>query len=602
MLNWSLKNTGRGVLLLRLEAILIRLSLLLSAILGLSGLLLYGRALLIPLVLLLTAAFLYNFVLFWLKQRGGVDWVVACGAHLGNLVFLTISVYYTGGFSSPFFALYAAYIIIGGLNHGWLGTARSFSLCFLSWVILAVLIPPANLEEWGQMAVLVGAFLALSLVVGALAERYVGFFEQALQRNREIAFLNEAGRSLGASLEPQQVLAVTLAQVNEILDVEAASLALVDRETQHITFELAIGGGNDAVRGLRLEPGQGIVGRVIEEGRAELVPDVTADQRWYSGVDQISGYETQSLICVPLRVKGQAVGALEVLNKRDGPFTEEDQRLLASLADLAAQAIENARLHEQIRNHVQNLQLAYDEVRKLDELKSAFIRNVSHELRTPLTLIEGYTEMLLDGQLGPVKSEQHQVLSVMAQKSAHLNRMVNDIISLQTIGAMGFDQEILSLEDLTRGTVEQARPKAQKAGIILDLALLSSKDLLMVRGDARRLGQVIAHLLDNAIKFSPNGGTISVKLERQGEMVLIRVCDEGIGLPTDELERVFDRFYQVDGSATRYYGGTGLGLALVKEVAEAHGGAVRAESDGVPGQGCIFTIFLPALGQTAASW
>ena len=184
-----------------------------------------------------------------------------------------------------------------------------------------------------------------------------------------------------------------------MLDVEAASLALVDRETGFITFELAIGGGNDSVKGLRLEPGQGIVGQSIAEGRAVLVSDVVADPRWFGGVDQVSGYQTRSLMCVPLRVKGQVIGALEVLNKRDGPFTGDDLRLVSSLGDLAAQAIENARLHDEIRRHVQDLQVAYDEVRKLDELKSAFIRNVSHELRTPLALIEGYTELLLDEQM-----------------------------------------------------------------------------------------------------------------------------------------------------------------------------------------------------------
>jgi signal transduction histidine kinase len=399
---------------------------------------------------------------------------------------------------------------------------------------------------------------------------------------------------LGSSLDPQRVLAATLAQVNEILDVEAASLALVDRETGFITFQLAIGGGNDAVKGLRLEPGQGIVGQSIAEGRAVLVSDVEKDSRWFQGVDRVSGYQTRSLLCVPLRVKGQVIGALEVLNKRDGPFTDDDLRLVSSLGDLAAQAIENARLHDEIRRHVQNLQAAYDEVRKLDELKSAFIRNVSHELRTPLALIEGYTELLLDDQMGELEPEQQKALLLVADKASHLNRLVNDIISLQTIGTMGFDMELLSASALARRAVEAVRPRATKAAIQLTLDMMSAEERLQVQGDARRLDQVLGHLLDNAVKFSPNGGEVSLSLEREAEMVLIQVKDEGIGMPPDQLERVFDRFYQVDGSATRYFGGAGLGLALVKEVVEAHGGAVWAESTGIPGQGCTFTLCLPA--------
>jgi signal transduction histidine kinase len=240
------------------------------------------------------------------------------------------------------------------------------------------------------------------------------------------------------------------------------------------------------------------------------------------------------------------------------------------------------------------LQDAYDEVRKLDELKSSFIRNVSHELRTPLALIEGYLELLLDGQLGPLRDEQRQGLSVVAEKSAQLNRMVNDIISLQTIGIMGFDLEVLSLTSLARMAIHEASSKAESAGITLHLDAPGAGEPLLVRGDAKRLGQVFRHLLDNAIKFSPNGGNVRVCLEREVGMVSARVKDEGIGLPTSELQRVFDRFYQLDGSSRRSFGGTGLGLALVKEVVEAHGGAVWVESDGVTGQGSTFIFFLEA--------
>ncbi len=590
----SIQSANRGALLRRLELILVLVALAGSIAFGLAGLMFTGPALLVPVAFLLVAVFFFNFVLLWLERRGAREWIITWAARGGNLIFLTVGICLTGGFGSPFFPLYAIYIVTDSLHHGWRGTGRSFALCFLSWVVVAVVTPPANLQGWAQAAVLVSAFLAIAVAVGALAKRHTGFSEESLQRNRELAFLREAGRALGASLDPQEVLAVTLARVNELLEVEAASLALLDQQSGYIKFELAIGGGNESILGLRLQPGQGIVGQVIQTGKSVLVPDVATDPRWYSGVDQVSGYQTRSLLCVPLHAKGQTIGALEVLNKHDAPFTVEDQRLLSSLAGLAAQAIENARLHEQIRQHVRRLQEAYDEVKKLDELKSAFIRNVSHELRTPLALMEGYLELLLDGQLGALRPEQRQSLSVMAEKSADLSRMVNDIISLQTIGTMGFDLEILCLASVARAAVDAVRPKAEQVRIRLELDLFCSEDRLHVRGDARRLNQVLNHLLDNAIKFSPNGGTVRLDLDREGDMVCVRVKDEGIGLPSDQWEQVFDRFYQVDSSPTRRYGGTGLGLALVKEVVEAHGGAVWVESEGVPGKGSTFTVFLPA--------
>ena len=196
--------------------------------------------------------------------------------------------------------------------------------------------------------------------------------------------------------------------------------------------------------------------------------------------------------------------------------------------------------------------------------------------------------------MGVLQPEQLKALTLVSDKAADLNRLVNDIISLQTIGTMGFDIELLSASALARDAVEALRPKGDKADIELVLNILGAEELLQIQGDARRLDQVLIHLLDNAVKFGPNGGVVSLTLEREAEMVVIQVMDEGIGLSRDQLDRVFDRFYQVDGSATRHFGGAGLGLALVKEVVEAHGGAVWAESEGVAGKGCAFTLCLPA--------
>jgi signal transduction histidine kinase len=306
----------------------------------------------------------------------------------------------------------------------------------------------------------------------------------------------------------------------------------------------------------------------------------------------MSGYQTRSILCVPLLAQGKVIGALEALNKCDGPFTEDDQRLLASLADLAAQSIQNARLHDELQRSAQRLQEAYDEVQKLDELKSYFIRNVTHEFRTPLALIAGYLELVLDGHMGTLQPEQQRSLAVASEKTAHLVHLVNDIISLRTIGAMGYGFEVLALPPLLLDAVYAVRPRAARAGISFDLEMV--EDLDSIHGDAVRLRRAFDHLLDNAIKFSPNGGTVRVSAKRESEMLFVRVEDEGIGLPADQLERIFDRFYQVDGSSTRRYSGTGLGLAQVKEVVTAHGGAVWAESDG-PGQGSTFTALFPIL-------
>lgn len=587
---WDISRRESGLLVL--------LILGLSTVLGFGGLAISGSQLLVPLSILFVVVLLFNILLTWLGRREVQEWIVVWASRLGNLALLTVTIYFTGGFYSPFLFLFIVYIVVASLRYGWRGAGQSFALCFASWIILLILSPPTDSRAWGWAATMIGAFGLFTVPVGILAERHLASRQEALQRNRELAFLRGAGQVMGASLDPQEVLAETLAQVNEVLDVEAASLALVDQKTGRITFELAIGGGNESVKGLRMEPGEGIVGQVIQEDRPLLVADVSDHPQWYAGVDEVSGYQTHSLLCVPLHTKGQVIGALELVNKRDGPFTEYDLRLLSALAELSAQCIENARLHEQIQRHAQRVEEAYDEVRKLDELKSAFIRNVSHELRTPLALIGGYVELVLDGQLGPLQPEQRQSLSLVAEKSSHLTRMVNDIISLQTIGVMGFDMQSLCLVTLIQSAVNDALPKAEKARIELKLVSPDAGDLPSVRGDPQRLGQVFEHLLDNAIKFSPNGGTVQVDLEQTIDMICVQIQDEGIGLPADQLERVFDRFYQIDGSSTRRYGGTGLGLALVKEIVEAHGGAVWVDSQ--VGEGSTFAVYLPVFKEHPA--
>jgi signal transduction histidine kinase len=564
----------------------------LGTLLTLAGWLIVGSAPPIPLIALLATAFFFNLFLAWLHWRGAPNRLVTLGTRLGNIVLLTAGVHVTGGFRSPFFVLYAVYLIVAGLNDGWPGALRSYLLCLVSWAALALLQTPTGLDGWIWVGMSVGAFALIAFAVGNLADRHIRFWRESRQRSREMAFLREAGRSLTASLDPQEVLAVTLARVNELLEVEAASLALVDETTGRITFELAIGGASERIKGLRLEPGQGIVGHVIREARPLLVPDVSVDPRWYSDADSITGYQTHSIICVPLQVKTEVIGALEVLNKRGGPFTEYDQRLLSSLADLAAQAIENARLHNQLQQNARQLKDAYKEAQKLDELKSSFIRSVTHELRTPLTLIEGHLELLVDGQMGPLKPEQTESVSLVLEESEKLSRMINDIISLHNLEAIGYELEALSLVPLALAAVDRLRPKAEKASIRFQLDLPDADELPVVRGDAQRLQRVFDHLLDNAVKFSPNGGTVQLSITHERGMVFVRVKDDGIGLQFDQLEPIFDLFYQVDGRSTRRYGGTGLGLAQVKEVVEVHGGSVWAESEG-PSRGSTFVVFLP---------
>ncbi|HSJ59302.1 MAG TPA: ATP-binding protein, partial [Anaerolineae bacterium] len=224
--------------------------------------------------------------------------------------------------------------------------------------------------------------------------------------------------------------------------------------------------------------------------------------------------------------------------------------------------------------------------------------NISHELRTPLTFIKGYVELLLDGEMGEIAGDQRMALDIVSNKADALSRLVDDIISMQQAGREQLQLEPLSLDEVAATAVRSAQATAQELGILLTKEDRGDEANIppaapLVLADRRRIGQVLDNLLQNAIKFSNPGGSIVVRVRDQGESVRVEVADSGIGIPQDQLTRIFERFYQVDGTTTRRVGGTGLGLAIVKQIVESHGGQVGVESE--LGKGSVFYFTIPLI-------
>jgi len=295
----------------------------------------------------------------------------------------------------------------------------------------------------------------------------------------------------------------------------------------------------------------------------------------------------RSLVVAPLIVRDRTIGTLSIDATKPNAFDNE-VRLLTIAATQAAVAIENAQLYESLQNSYSNLERAYQELRELDRMKSELVQNVSHELRTPLTFIKGYVELLQDGEMGELRGEQKMALDVVASKVEVLSQLVDDTISMQRAGREQLHFESLSLADVGHTAVQAAQASASEAGITLYDEI--SDGLPPVVGDKRRLGQVLDNLLQNAMKFSNLGDSITVRMYVDGTAVRTEVKDTGIGIPADQLTRIFDRFYQVDGTTTRRFGGIGLGLAIVRQIVEAHGGQVGVESELDKGSLFYFTI------------
>jgi signal transduction histidine kinase len=323
------------------------------------------------------------------------------------------------------------------------------------------------------------------------------------------------------------------------------------------------------------------------------------DRRALAGLDSAlwlleEELATSIVVLVPLRTGKKEVGILAVCcpggREHGHAFTPVDLNRLLIVGGQVAIALENARLYAVEQQRTVELARALEQQRELDELKDEFIRNVSHELRTPLAMIVGYAELLVSEDLGEVGPEQEEPLQVILQRSLILRDLVGNITAM-------FDNQDrtrlwapVALEELTRTAVAEFQIMAREAR----LALTHEIDAKVppVLGDEDHLRRVVDNLVDNALKFTPPGGKVVVRLAGDQNDVMLEVVDTGIGIGVEHQKRIFERFYQIDGTIRRIHGGCGLGLALVREIVETHGGKIAVKSR--LGQGSTFRVRLPA--------
>jgi PAS domain S-box-containing protein len=413
-----------------------------------------------------------------------------------------------------------------------------------------------------------------------------------VRRTRQLTAINNAARAMASTLDFDSIPQTVLEQAVQVLEAKAGSILLIDDKTQLLNFKAVVGPQqSDRLIGVQVPMGYGVIGWVAQNGKATLVDDVRKDPRFYRGIYQTNGLQTINVIAVPLLIKRQVIGVLEVLNKADGKFNDEDLNVAETLAQSAAAAIENARLVSNLRVHAEQLEKAYAELKEADQLKDELIQNVSHELRTPLAYILGYIELLQTEGIGPLNDQQREGLETVRRKCMALTKLVNDIVGLQRLRTSGLDRRPVNLNSLMAHVHKTAQITAESAELTLHMELPPGE--VSVLADEERLEQVLDNLVNNAIKFNRPHGQVTLRLMDLESEVRFEVEDTGIGIVSDKLPRIFERFYQVDGSATRRYGGMGLGLSICKEIVETHGGKISVESE--VDRGSKFTVILPKL-------
>lgn len=291
--------------------------------------------------------------------------------------------------------------------------------------------------------------------------------------------------------------------------------------------------------------------------------------------------DATSLLGAPIAgADGRVIGLVAAFDADEGGFSEDDEAIAVQLAQLASIALENA---------------VQAEAREANRLKDEFLATLSHELRTPLSVILGWTRILRAGPIDPTRATRG--LDVIERNVAAQVRLIDELLDISriTAGKLRIDTRALPIRPLVEAAVEALRPDAEAKDVALKTSL--DEGACDVLGDADRLAQVVSNVLGNALKFTPRGGRIEVRLARVGDQVELSVSDTGEGISAEFLPFVFERFRQGDSTSTRKQGGLGIGLAVVRHIVELHGGRVRAESAG-RGRGATFVITLHALADS----
>jgi signal transduction histidine kinase len=395
----------------------------------------------------------------------------------------------------------------------------------------------------------------------------------------------EISQVLTTTYDLDELLHVILEAASELTKTEAASIMLLNETGTELRFAASNGSDKEALMALRVPIDGSLAGAVLRSGEPMMFEDVQQDPRHFDGVDKQLEFHSRVILGVPLMIHERAIGVLEALNKTDSQdFTEEDGRVLMTLAAQAAVAIENARL-------VTALQKAYEQLNRVDQIKSDFIAIASHELRTPLGLILGYAAMLREDLKNPETTEQ---LDVVMNSALRLRDLIDDMVNVQHI-AEGKAKLVVS-EFALQEVVQQVAEAVNELYTTKEQDLLISLPAqpLRMKADREKVALVINNLLTNAIKFTAPRGRILISAERKNGEMHVHVADTGIGIPAHEIDRIFDRFYQVEPHLTRQHGGLGLGLAIAKGMIDLHGGKIWVES--VEGKGSRFSFCLPLEG------
>jgi signal transduction histidine kinase len=379
-------------------------------------------------------------------------------------------------------------------------------------------------------------------------------------------YLVDITRDLASTLDLDVLLSRIINAAVALTDAEAASILLYDEGGQQLFFQAATNLDPPVMRGLIVPLEGSIAGWIVSNRQPVRTSDAHSDPRHFGSIEKVTQFKTGSLVGVPLITKDKVVGVLEVLNKKNGDFDETDEDLLTGLAAQAAVAIENTRLFQQ----------------------SDLIADFVHELRTPLASIGAATYLMVKPDIS--NDQREHLVETIHSESTRLNTLASAFLDVARLES-GRVQYHISKFDLTPlldecGTLMQTLADEEKIEVITEDLLES----LQMEADREKIKQVVMNLVSNAVKYNSTGGWVKIGAEVLQNDVVIRVQDNGIGIPREALPHLFEKFYRVRSSEAKAVG-TGLGLSICKQIVQGHGGRIEVKSEA--GLGTTFFVHIP---------
>jgi len=402
-----------------------------------------------------------------------------------------------------------------------------------------------------------------------------------LEQDPEMKRLLAITHELESATDIEKLVQRLKLAASELTNSEAVSILEFDEKLNSLRFVAASWFSQQSLKDIVVPLEGSIAGWVFGHNQPLIVQDAENDPRHFKGVDQAINFRTSSLVAVPLTYQGNTIGVLEVVNKADNAYyTEDDVAILEILALYAAMTLWNSKLEARIQN-------TRDEIFELERLKTNFIAITSHELRTPLGLILGHATFLKE----TVQEEYREPLDIIIRNAARLKEIIENLTEVDNYetGAARVRQRLISVSRIVEDVISSFQDMASRKNITLQADICEEE--LPVEADANKITIAVSNLVRNAITFTNEGGEVLVKVEPVTGHAQVSVSDNGIGIPANDLSRVFERFFQVEEHLTRRNTGMGLGLSVAKTMIELHGGRIWVKS--IEGEGSTFTFLLP---------